>query len=48
MKKNNTQDYSTPYRNLGIGRVNAPKVQTGEPKASRITGKGDLRGGKRK
>ena len=45
--KNN--DYSQPYRNLGLDKINAPKANNkNEPKAAKIVGT-DLRvGGKKK
>lgn len=43
-KKSNTViDKSAPYRNLGMGKVNAPVKQTNEPKCRVIKGEGDLR-----
>ncbi len=47
MKKNNA-DKSAPYRTVGLGKITAPTPKTDEPKSVRITGKGDLRGGKKK
>ncbi len=49
MKKTNSQNYSDPYRYMGLNKVKAPKdTSIGQPKADRITGNGDLRGGKSK
>ena len=48
MKKNtNTQDKSTPYRTMSYKKIAAPVAIKGEPKATKIQGKGDLRGGKK-
>ena len=48
MKNKKLIDKSEPYRNLGLGKVTAPNVLKDQPKASKIVGKGDLRGGKTK
>ena len=46
--KNNNSDKSAPYRTVGLGKITAPTTKTGEPKSVKTTGKGDLRGGKKK
>lgn len=50
MNKNskNVIDKSTPYRNLGMGKISAPTKPENEPKSRVIKGEGDLRckGGK--
>lgn len=47
MKKTNTiQDKSSPYRTLGIGKIDAPIKPKDEPKATSIKSNKDLRGGK--
>ncbi len=45
--KNNSSDKSAAYRALGFGKITAPAsgAKSGV-KNSKITGKGDLRGGK--
>lgn len=48
MKKTKTsKDLSTPYRSLGVGAVKAPAAKKDQPKAGKIVGQGDLRGGKK-
>ena len=42
-KANTNADKSTPYRNLGIGKVTAPVKQASEPVSRVIKGNGDLR-----
>ena len=44
--KNNTAK-KNPYRELGFGKVNAPGKSHNSPKGEKITGKGDLRTGKK-
>lgn len=36
-----------PYRELGFEKVTAPTKPKGSPKGEKITGKGDLRAGKK-
>ena len=46
-KTKNSPDKSAVYRSYGFGKIVAPTpTQKSEPKGSKITGKGDLRGGK--
>ena len=47
-KSKNTTDNSTPYRYLGLNKIEAPVKQENEPKGRSIKGAGDLRvrGGK--
>lgn len=45
MKKNiSTNDKSAPYRTHSLGRIAAPTKPKDEPKSSKITSGGDLRG----
>ena len=47
MKNKNTNN-KNPYRTTGCGKIEAPnKIGKFEPKSSKITGKGDLRGGRK-
>ena len=47
MKKTTTTiDKSSPYRTLGIERIDAPTKPKDEPKATSIKSNKDLRGGK--
>lgn len=49
MKKNNSTNYSEPYRYMGLNKVTSPKnTAKDQPRASQIKGSGDLRGGKAK
>ena len=46
-RKSNSSDKSEVYRTYGISKITAPNsISTSEPKGSKITGKGDLRGGR--
>ena len=47
-KTKNTTDNSTPYRSLGLNKIDAPVKPVGEPKARVIKANEDLRirGGK--
>ncbi len=42
-KVKNTNDKSTPYRNLGLNKVTAPVTQENEPKCRVIKTDNDLR-----
>ena len=42
-KSKNTTDNSTPYRNLGMGKINAPNKPQNEPKSGVIKSDRDLR-----
>ncbi len=44
--KNKTEK-KNPYRELGFGKVTAPCKTNNSPKGEKITGKGDLRTGKK-
>ena len=48
MKKTKTsKDLSNPYRSFDVGGIKAPVSQKDQPKAGKIVGQGDLRGGKK-
>lgn len=45
-KTNENADKSTAYRTMGLNKISAPNKEKNPPRAVKITGKGDLRGGK--
>ena len=47
-RSNKTVDKSSVYRTNGLGKITAPSsLPKGEPRATKISGQGDLRGGKK-
>ena len=45
--KKNSNDKSAVYRTHGLGKITAPTpLPASEPRGSKISGKGDLRGGR--
>ena len=43
---NETKDKSSVYRTMGLGKITAPtQLPKDEPRVTKISGKGDLRGG---
>ncbi|MBQ7363204.1 MAG: hypothetical protein IJW48_02010 [Clostridia bacterium] len=45
-RANETKDKSSVYRTNGFGKITAPSpLPKGEPRGTKISGRGDLRGG---
>ena len=43
----NSTDRSTPYRTLGLGKIDAPCKPVGEPRVTKNASGSDMRGGKK-